>query len=145
MPFNELHEWKETRYAGIFPYLIVLINKNQWVKLLIGHFGLAFKIFFVFLLMVARNVSSVEQLKNVNHKEAGLILGFKKFPNVKGVWQWFYSACTLNRSLSICKTFFRNQIFCGLVNTFIWFIDGHLLPYSGKEKVHPGYIIHREK
>ena len=68
MPFNELHDWKETRYAGIFPYLILLINKNQWVKLIMDHFGTAYKIFFVFLLMVARNVRSIECLKNVNYK-----------------------------------------------------------------------------
>jgi len=144
MPFNELHDWKATRFAGIFPYLILLINRNQWVKLIIGHFGAAYKIFFVFLLMVARNIKSIERLKNVNYKEAGLILGFKKLPNVKGVWQWFYSACKLRRSSSLCKTFFRNQICCGLVNSFVLFTDGHLLPYSGKEKIHPGYYTQRK-
>ncbi|KPA15635.1 transposase [Candidatus Magnetomorum sp. HK-1] len=144
MPFNELHDWQETRYAGIFLYLIVLIFKNQWVKLIMGHFGTAYKIFFVFLLMVARNVRSIESLKNVNYKEAGIILGFKKIPGVKGVWKWFYSACNLRRSASLCKTFFRNQICCGLVNVFIWFADGHLLPYSGKKKIHPGYYTQRK-
>ncbi|KPA19096.1 transposase [Candidatus Magnetomorum sp. HK-1] len=144
VPFNDLYDWKETRFAGIFPYLIVLINKNQWVKLIASHFGTAYKIFFVFLLMVARNVKSIEQLKNVNQKEAGLILGFKKLPNVKGIWKWFYSACILRRSASLCKTFFRNQICCGLVNVFVWFSGGHFLPYSGKEKVHPGYYTQRK-
>jgi hypothetical protein len=144
MPFNELHDWKETRFAGIFPYLIVLINKNQWVQLIINHFGTAYKIFFVFLLMFARNVRSIEQLKNVHLKEAGLILGFKKLPCVKGIWKWFYSASILRRSASLCKTFFRNQICCGLVNVFIWFTDGHLLPYTGKEKIHPGYYTQRK-
>ncbi|KPA16018.1 transposase, partial [Candidatus Magnetomorum sp. HK-1] len=143
LPFNELHDWKETRFAGIFPYLIVLINKNQWVKLIFNHFGTAYKIFFVFLLMFARNIRSIEQLKNINRKEAGLILGFKKLPNVKGIWKWFYSASILQRSASLCKTFFKNQICCGLVNVFIWFTDGHLLPYSGKEKIHPGYYTQR--
>jgi len=28
-PFNSLHDWKQTRFAGVFPYLIVLINTNQ--------------------------------------------------------------------------------------------------------------------
>jgi len=144
MPFNALHDWKETRFAGIFPYLIVLINKNQWVQLIINHFGTAYKIFFVFLLMFARNVRSIEQLKNVHLKEAGLILGFKKLPDVKGIWQWFYSASILGRSASLCKKFFRNNICCGLVNEFIWFTDGYLLPYTGKEKIHPGYNTQRK-
>jgi len=28
-PFNTLHDWKFTRFAGVFPYLIVLINTNH--------------------------------------------------------------------------------------------------------------------
>ncbi len=33
-PFNALHDWKYTRFAGVFPYLIVLIINNQ-----LGHTG----------------------------------------------------------------------------------------------------------
>jgi transposase len=40
-PFNILHDWKFTRFAGIFPYLIVLISQNQWLKLVMGYFGSA--------------------------------------------------------------------------------------------------------
>jgi hypothetical protein len=136
MPFFDIHDWKETRFAGIFPYFILLTNKSQWIKLLMNHYGTAYKIFFVFLLMAARNIKSIEQLKNVNNKEAGLILGFKKLPMIKGVWKWFYSACVLDRSKPLRQTFFMNQIQCGLVNTFIWFTDGYLLPYSGNETHH---------
>jgi len=144
IPFNELHDWKETRFAGIFPYLIMLINKNQWVQLIINHFGTAYKIFFVFLLMFARNVRSIEQLENVNLKDAGLILGFKKLPGVKVILQWFYSASILGRSASLCKKFFRNQMCCGLVNELIWFTDGYLLPYTGKEMNHSGYYTQKK-
>ncbi len=143
-PFNTLHDWKSTRYAGIFPYLIVLIASNQWLKLIMGYFGAAYKIFLVFLLMVAHNIKSIEQLKNVNQKEAGLILGFEKPLRKQRVWQWFYEACGLRRSAALCKSFFTQQIRCGHVSTFKWFIDGHLLPYSGKQKVHPGYNTQRK-
>lgn len=47
-PFNALHDWKFTRFAGVFPYLIVLISTNQWLKLIMGYFGSAYKIFLVF-------------------------------------------------------------------------------------------------
>jgi predicted transcriptional regulator len=143
-PFSALFDWSPTRYAGVFPYLMVLINTNQWLKLIMGHFGSAYKIFLVFVLMAARNISSIEQLKNVNQKEAGLILGLNKLPHRKGVWQWFYAACNLRRSKYLCKSFFKQQLLCGLVSALIWFEDGHLLPYTGKIKVHYGYNTQRK-
>lgn len=143
-PFNSLHDWKFTRFAGIFPYLVVLISRNRWLKLIMGYFGSAYKIFLVFLLMTARNIKSIEQLKNVNREEAGLVLGIGKLPHVKGVWQWFYAACNLRRSISVCKSFFKQQIVCGLVSAWIWFTDGHLLPYSGKKKVHFAFNTQRK-
>ncbi len=143
-PFNAPHDWKFTRYAGIFPYLIVLINTNQWLKLVMGYFGSSYKIFLVFLLMGARNIKSIEQLKNVKQKEAGLILGIKKLPHRKVVWQWFYAACNFRFSTSLCKSFFKRQLSCGLVGACTWFADGHLLPYTGKKKVHPAFNTQRK-
>lgn len=143
-PFNGLHDWKFTRFAGVFPYLIVLINENQWVNLIMGYFGSAYKIFLVFLLMAARNIKSIEQLKNINQKEAGLILGINRLPNKKNTWLLFYAACNLQRSVGLCKAFFKHQFLSGLVSTHIWFTDGHLLPYSGKKKVHPAFNTQRK-
>jgi len=143
-PFNALHDWKFTRYAGVFPYLIVLINTNQWLRLIMSYFGPAYKIFLVFLLMAARNIKSIEQLKNVRQKEAGLILGLNKLPNKKGVWEWFYNACNLRGSTSLCNSFFKQQLRCGVVGAYIWFIDGHLLPYAGNRKVRYAYNTQRK-
>ena len=143
-PFNILHDWKFTRFAGIFLYLIVLISNNQWLKLAMGYFGSAYKIFLVFLLMAARNIKSIEQLKNANLKEAGLILGLNKLPSKKGVWQWFYAACNMRYSISLCESFFKQQLRCGLVGVYQWFTDGHLLPYTGKQKVHSGFNTQRK-
>ena len=143
-PFNILHDWKFTRFAGIFLYLIVLISNNQWLKLAMGYFGSAYKIFLVFLLMAARNIKSIEQLKNANLKEAGLILGLNKLPSKKGVWQWFYAACNMRCSISLCESFFKQQLRCGLVGIWSWFTDGHLLPYTGNQKVHSGFNTQRK-
>jgi len=143
-PFNTLHDWKSTRYAGVFAYLIVLISKNQWLKLIMGYFGSAYKIFLVFLLMAARNVKSVEQLKNITQKEAMLILGLNKLPYIKRVWRWFYAACNLRCSELLCKSFFTYQLRCGEVSAWKWFTDGHHLPYTGKQKVHSGYVTQRK-
>jgi len=143
-PFNALHDWAFSRFAGVFPYLIVLISRHQWLKLIMGYYGSAYKIFFVFVLMAARNIKSIEQLKNVHHKEAGRVLGLTKLPHVKGIWQWFYVACRLRVSSFLCQSFFKRQFYSGLVSTWLWFTDGHLLPYTGKKKVHSGYNTQRK-
>ena len=141
--FSDTHDWKETRYAGIFLYLIVLIQQWRWMELIIGHFGSAYKIFMVFLLMAAKNIRSIEQLKNIRLKEAGAILGIGKLPSLPKVWEWFYNAAKKNSSINLLTDYFRFQIRGGLVDVWQWFTDGHLLPYTGKEKVHHSYNTQR--
>jgi len=63
-PFSEEHNWKATRYAGVFMYLIPLITENKWLKLVMGYCGDKYKLFMVFILMAACNIRSIEQLKN---------------------------------------------------------------------------------
>ena len=142
-PFSEVHDWKASRYAGVFVYLICLISESRWLELVAGYFGNTYKIFMVFVLMVGRNVPSIEQLKNIHSREAGVLLGLKKLPSKPKLWEWFYNAADLKKSELLLYDYFRNQIIAGMVGIWSWFIDGHLLPYSGKEKVHYSYNTQR--
>ena len=108
-----------------------------------GYFGSGFKIFMVFLLMAARNIRSIEKLKNVRHREAGIVLGLKHLASKPKLWQWFYSVSDQGRSISLLSDYFRYQICSGLVGLQIWFTDGHLLPYTGKQPVHYSYNTQR--
>ena len=142
-PFSEVHGWKASRYAGIFVYLICLISGPKWLELIIGYFGNAYKIFMVFVLMVGCNIPSIEQLKNIHSREAGLVLGLKKLPSKPKLWKWFYIVADLKKSNMLLYDFFRNQILVGAIGYWSWFIDGHLLPYSGKDKIHYSYNTQR--
>lgn len=62
----------------------------------------------------------------------------------KGVWQWFYAACDMRRSIFLCESFFKQQLRCGLVGVWSWFTDRHLLPYTGNQKVHSGFNTQRK-
>ena len=141
--YSEEHDWKPTRYAGVFTYLISLVVHWNWLELIQGFFGKSYRIFLVFLLMVARNVRSLEQLKNIRLAEGGVLLGLVRIPGKEKVWQWFYQAASKVRSAELLCSYFRYQIKVGLVNVWLWFTDGHLLPYSGKEKVHKAYNTQR--
>lgn len=142
--FSRNHDWQESRYAGVFPYLITLIGGWRWLELVTGHFGKAYKIFMVFLLMAARNIRSIEQLKNVRLGEAGVVLGLRKLPSLPKIWNWFYTAASKKLAPVVRWDYFRNQIRAGLVSIWMWFTDGHLLPYTGKRKVHHSYNTQRQ-
>ena len=142
--FSQSHGWKETRYAGVFAYLIPLIGGWKWLELVMGHFGNAYKVFMVFVLMAARNIRSIEQLKNVRLDEAGVLLGLGKLPSLPKIWCWFYTAASRKLAPVLLWDYFRHQIRSGLVSIWTWFTDGHLLPYSGKQKVHHSYNTQRQ-
>jgi len=142
-PFSEKHEWEETRYAGVFTYFIPLITQNQWLRLVMGHFGKRYKIFMVFVLMAARNIRSIEQLKHIHRREAGIILGIKILPTRFKARKWLHEVCRKQISSQLNVQFFRLQLLTGLVGTCLWFTDGHHLPYTGKRKLHAGYNTQR--
>ncbi len=142
-PFVEQHDWLESRYAGVFVYIVHLFSQSKLLSLLGEYFGNGYKIFMVFILMASRNIRSLEQLKNVRSREAGIILGLGCIPSKPVVWDWFYRAAHLNVAQKILDDFFRHQIRGGLVGCYFLFTDGHLLPYTGKEQVHCGYSTQR--
>jgi hypothetical protein len=142
-PFCQEHQWEATRYAGVFVYLIALIAKWKWLQLVMGYFGGSYKIFMIFLLMAAQEISSIEQFKNVRSGEAGKLLGIKRLPSKPKIWQCFYTASNKDLSFSLLSDYFRYQIKVGLVGLYFWFTDGHLLPYTGKEPFHYSYNTQR--
>jgi hypothetical protein len=93
--------------------------------------------------MVGRNIPSIEQLKNVRAREAGILLGLKKLPCKPILWEWFYRAANFKKSDLLLYDYFRIQIVAGAVGVWSWFIDGHLFPYTGKEKVHYSFNTQR--
>ncbi len=142
-PFSQTHEWEKTRYAGCFLYWIPLIRHWSWLHLVMGHFGKAWRIFALFLLMGGRNIRSMEQLKHVRQLEAGRVFGLGRLPSKTILWEWFYEAARLGLARTLLDDYFRHQLRSGLVSSWLWFTDGHLLPYTGKEKVHYSYNTQR--
>jgi len=142
-PFSEKHGWEATRYAGVFTYLITLIHLNNWARMTSSFLGSKYKLLFTFVLMIARNIRSIEQLKNLHGREAGLILGIRNLPSKTKVRVWLYAACKLDTARRMLSHFTLQQIRSGLVGTWLWFVDGHLLPYTGKNKVHQAFNTQR--
>jgi hypothetical protein len=142
-PFADAHDWKQTRYAGAFVYLITLITQNRWLSLVMEYFGSKYKIFMVFALMVAHNIRSIEQLKNLNSREGGIAMGISRLPTRLKTRHWLHEACRMKISKQLLTRFFRSQLQSGIVGIWLWFTDGHHLPYTGKRKLHAGYNTQR--
>ncbi len=143
--FQENHDWKATRYAGTSIYQPVLYKIWRWLELVQGIFGKHFRIFLVFMFMSARNIRSMEQLKHVRKDEASCVLGMAKFPHKKLASKWCYLASGKRQASNLLQNFFQYQIRSGLVKIWTLFTDGHLLPYSGKSRVHYSYSTQKKQ
>jgi hypothetical protein len=71
------------------------------------------------------------------------VLGLGTIPSSSTLWTWFYGVAAQKLSRQVLDDYFRHQLQAGLVSTWLWFTDGHLLPYTGKEKVHYSYNTQR--
>jgi DNA-binding XRE family transcriptional regulator len=143
-PFSEQHDWEPTRFAGVFTYLITLIHLNDWLRLTCSFLGDNYKILITFVLMISNNIRSIEQLKNLHSREGGTILGIRQLPGKAKARIWLHNACKLEVARRLLSHYFMQQIRSGIVGFWIWFVDGHLLPYTGKNKVHQAFNTQRD-
>lgn len=142
-PYADTHGWEASRYAGIFPVIILLISQWHWLARVMGLFGNGWRLFMVFVLMAVRNIRSLEQLKHERREEAGRLLGLKVLPGLETLWGWFHGVAEQGRAAALVAAFSADQLQRGLVGTDVWFTDGHLLPYTGEQKVHYAYHTQR--
>jgi hypothetical protein len=79
----------------------------------------------------------------VRSREAARVLGLSALPAKTQIWGWFYAVANQGLAKVLLSDYCRYQIRAGLVGVWMWFSDGHLLPYTGKEKVHYSYHTQR--
>jgi len=142
--YSDNHDWERCRYAGCFTYIIALTSQWKWLQLIQGIYGKGYEAIMILMFMSATNTRSIEGLKNIKSKEAGLLLGIKKLPSKPTMWAQFYLVCAAKRSKELLSKYFLYQVKCGLVSLWLWAVDGHLLPYTGKRKVHYSYNTQRK-
>jgi len=142
-PFSDEHDWKNTRYVGVSLFFAPLSKIWKWMDFVQSFLGCDFRIMLVFLLMSVRNVRSIEQTKHIRGGEAGTLLGIGKLPTKNTIHQWFWSAANRGQAVKMCRSFFKHQIRAGIVSVWLWFTDGHMLPYTGKDKVHYAFNTQR--
>jgi transposase len=143
--FSKEHDYKENRYAGSFIFWPIFDNYYGINQFLNKHVGENKIVIFLFAMMQVNKIFSMEQLKTVYKKQFGKLLGLAKLPSTPELWKLVHEHVgqTNQTSRNTLKAFFKHQILRGIVSVFNLFIDGHFIPYYGKEKVHKGWYTQR--
>ena len=143
--FTEEYDWQNNRYAGSFLYLALIEQKYKAIRLFNWLFKDNAVIIILFVLMNVLNIGSIEQLKTVYKHELGKLLGINKLFSHPVLWKKIHSVVKTGRGEMLKNMIFKTQIAKGLVSLWYLFIDGHFIPYTGKEKVHKNYHTQVDK
>jgi transposase len=141
--FNQEQEYRENRYAGSFLYWAVIQHQFKFMQSVESIFGRYSTVIYLFVMMHVNRISSIEQIKTVFKKEFGCLLGLHILFSSPKLWKMIHEAVALKKSLVLRKHFFHYQMRKGLVSLWYLFIDGHYIPYTGKEKVHKNFHTQR--
>ncbi len=142
--YTEEFDYKENRYSGSMLYLGMVTKNFNFLNQLSAIVGDYLWLPLMFLMMHVNRISSVEQFKTVYKKEFGAILGLKQLWNLDRIRQDIGGLIDTGKALQVKNKFIGIQIYKGIVSLWRLFLDGHFVPYSGKEKVHKGYSTQRD-
>jgi len=141
--FNQEQSYSENRYVGSFLYWAVVQHQFKFMQTVESVFGRYSTVIYIFVMMHVNRIGSLEQFKTVFKKEFGVLLGLPKLLSAPKLWKMIHEAVSLKKSLALKSHFFKYQMQKGLVSLWYLFIDGHFIPYTGKEKVHKNFHTQR--
>ena len=136
--FNDEFE-EENRFAGSFIYWCVSQTNDDIMSLIHTSYGKYSTVFYLFIMMLVNKIGSIEQLKTINTNEFGRLIGLEKLPNLPKIRSFLHEIISINISKTVVCDYFKNQVYKGLISLWYLFIDGHFIPYTGKEKVHKNF------
>lgn len=141
--FAEVHDWQSSRYAGGLIFSALLEKDWQFMSFFSNVYGQFLHIFILFSQMLVHGIQSVEQLKAVKRREFRLVCGLDKIPSRKTLLKHLHRVVQFGSAVKLIKQFFLYQLKSGLVSSYLLYVDGHFIPYSGKATVHKGYSTQR--
>lgn len=136
--FNDEYE-EDNRFAGSFIYWAVSQANDDIMSLIHTSYGKYSTIFYLFFMMHVNKIGSIEQLKTIFQKDFVKLIGLKKLYNLPKIRSYIHEVVSINISKSVVCDYFKHQIHKGLISLWYLFIDGHFIPYTGKEKVHKNF------
>lgn len=141
--FNATHDWQVSRYAGGMIFSAILEKDWNFTAFFATTYGKLVNVFIFFAQMLVHGIPSIEQLKAVKSRELGVVCGVERAPSRTKFSLWLHAAAEKAHGVVMIKQFFVKQIKAGLVSCYLFYVDGHFIPYSGHERVHKGYSTQR--
>jgi len=142
--YSEEFDYQENRYSGSMLYLSMIIGNFDFLKHLSSLIGSYLWVPLMFVMMHVNKIFSTEQLKTVYRKEFGQVLGLKLLPHLPKVRGDIWGLVNLKRATEGVSKSIKLQVIKGVVSIWRVFLDGHLVGYSGKEKVHKAHSTQRD-
>jgi Homeodomain-like domain len=143
--FNEVYDYHENRYAGVFLYWGILQYYYTFMGLCESYLGPYATIVYLFAAMLIHNIPSFEQLKSVYKRELGRVIGITQVWSKPKIGKLIHTVCSLKQVPSMIEEFFTDSVRKSLVALCWLYIDGHFIPYYGSERLHKGYYTQRDK
>lgn len=141
--FDHTHDWQKSRYAGGLIFSALLDKDWHFIPFFASVYGQLAGVAIVFAQMLIHGIKSIEQLKAVKRRELGVVCGLARTPSRTTFAKWVRTVAGKGQALALIKQFFVTQIKAGLVSCYVLYVDGHFIPYSGKERIHKGYATQR--
>ena len=143
--FKDTYDFRENRHAGSFLYWAIFQHYFNFMEQCGSIYGRYSILIYLFAMMLINKIGSVEQLKTIYKREFGNLIGIKQLFCIPTIWKIIHYVCKLQRSGLLIKGFFKYQAKNGLVSLYWLYIDGHFIPYYGKESVHKGFYTQRDQ
>jgi len=143
--FEETYDYRENRHAGSFLYWAIFQVFFGFMNLCsekLDHYAV---VIYLFAAMQINKIGAVEQLKTVYKREFGNLIGIKQLFSKPNLWKLIHNLCALEKSKSLIRSFFHYQAKKSLVALHWLYIDGHFVPYYGKERIHSGFYTQRDQ
>ena len=143
--FEETYDYRENRYAGSFLYWAIFQMFFGFMNLCSAKLSHYSVVIYLFAIMQINKIGAVEQLKTVYKREFGNLIGIKQLFSKPNLWKLIHNLCALKKSRSLIESFFHYQAKKSLVALHWLYIDGHFVPYYGKEPIHSGFYTQRDQ
>ena len=143
--FEDSYDFRENRYAGSFVYWAIfqhVFNLMGLCDSILRHYSI---VIYLFAMMLINDIASIEQLKTIFRREFGNLIGIKQLLSKPNIWKLVHNLCHLGRSRQLIEDFFHFQAKKSLVALYWLYIDGHFVPYYGKERIHSGFYTQRDQ
>jgi hypothetical protein len=142
--YTDTYHFEDNRYAGSMLVIGMIEYLYRFSSMSADIYEEQANILYLFIAMHINQIASIEQLKVVNKHEFGRVIGQKKLASMPNLWSDIHQGVDKHKSEDLHERLFNFQAAKGLVSLQELFLDGHFIPYYGKEKTHKGFFTQRD-